>query len=132
MCCVQLNYHRAHPLVELISGHLGCGQWQFKILNQIPVLLHVQPFNRFDRFCIGPDQILDYQVESTTGKISQVNIQLTDDRYCIAHMPTSDLTYLDDMKQGSQPAPIMTHSKHSMVISLVVFCVISILMLSLS
>lgn len=132
MCCVQLDHHRAYPLVELISGHLGCGQWQFKTINQIPVLFHVQPFNRFDAFCIGPDQIIDYQIESTSGKNAQVNIQLTDDRYCIAHMPTSDLIHLDDMKQRSEPAPVLTRSKHSMVISLVIFSIISILMLSFS
>ncbi|NVK38437.1 MAG: hypothetical protein HWE18_10960 [Gammaproteobacteria bacterium] len=116
-------------MIEITSGHFGCGQWQFKIIDNIPVLSHFQAFNRFDAYCIGPDEVMDYEIQASTDEKTTVKIQFTHDRYCIAKLKTQDLERLEAMKQLWTPAPTAKQSHHSVLYSLFIFATVSLLLI---
>jgi len=102
---LHLAIDRSILLINVISGHLGSGDWKFKTENNVTFLVSVQPFNRHGEYRMGPNQILGYEIEQTLEKSSIINIKLSEERYCRAKMPTHDLAKLDTMVNSSDIAP---------------------------
>lgn len=97
-------------MIQVVSGHLGSGNWRFKEVDGITVLAHMQPFNADGEFRIGPDQVTRYEVEQTDGEQIIVNIHFSDERNCRAVMAPSDLAHLEVMVSSDQSAPEFKHS----------------------
>ncbi|MFT5594718.1 MAG: hypothetical protein ACI8SR_003110 [Oceanicoccus sp.] len=97
-------------MIQVVSGHLGSGNWRFKEVNGITVLAHMQPFNADGEFRIGPDQVTRYEVEQTDGEQIIVNIHFSDERNCRAVMAPSDLAHLEVMVSSDQSVPEFKHS----------------------
>ncbi|MGR6874969.1 hypothetical protein ACU6U9_22415 [Pseudomonas sp. HK3] len=112
-------------VIEVVSGHLGSGNWCFKSIDGITVLAHMQPFNRHNEFRIGPDQVLNYEIEESQNKKkhSKIRINLTGDRYCRAWVSSDDLNMLGQMVDSQQPAPEFKRENKIWVSGLIAFLI---------
>ena len=92
-------------MIDVISGDLGSGSWQFKTADGVTFLANVQHFNRHGEYRMGPDQVLGYEIEQTLENSLIINIQLSEERYCRVKMPAQERPKLDIMVNSSQSAP---------------------------
>lgn len=112
-------------MINVVSGHLGSGSWCFKDIEGVTILANVQHFNRHGEFHIGPDQVINYEIEaSASGKQpAKIKINFTHDRYCRALMTSEDLIKLDSMVASQHSAPTLKRDNQIWISVLLAFVI---------
>jgi len=110
-------------MIEMLTGHLGSGDW--KIIEQQGVLFlkHRLPFNPHSEFRVGANEILDVQVEKIEKKDHFVTITLTEDRWAKARVQPSDLDALLSLVSLKTCAPPIQSNQSAWVKGFVIFVV---------
>lgn len=110
-------------MVEVTSGHLGMGNWRFKEIDGVTVFTLIQAFNRHDEYRIGPNQVVNYEIEQTLENKLKIKMNLSDDRYCRAFISHEHLHHLDNMVKTDQTAPAAKQQNDVWIHGLMVFLV---------
>ena len=115
-------------MIQIQSGHLGCGSWRLKSEDGIPFLAHPQPFSRRQEFRLGPDQITSVDVQQEHHAHAIVRVNLTDERYFTAKMSLEELEGIRQMADDPRVAPIAKNEQNSWLSIVVVFAAACIVM----
>ena len=108
-------------MIEMISGHLGSGNWKGQQQDGQFYMSHRLPFSPRSEFRIGADEVLDVQVEAIKGSIRQIKITLTDERLCSAKANEKDFENLLKMVELDTPAPEPIDNQQAWVKGLILF-----------
>lgn len=114
-------------MIEIITGHLGCGCWHLKKIGSIPVLSNMQLLSQRDEFRIGPDQVIAVTKVRDEKKKVLVDIQFTQERHCQALINPTDFPILASMVNMTDKAPATKNQPQLWIISLAIVFLISII-----
>ena len=114
-------------MIHIFSGHLGSGDWKIKQQDGLYFLSHNLAFSPRNEYRIGCNEILDIQVEGIQDTHKVVDIQLSDDRSCKAHVDDQNLELLLKMLHHTDAAPDIKDNTQLWVKGFLVFIAASLI-----
>ena len=114
-------------MIEMLTGHLGSGDWKIVEQDGVRFLKHRLPFDPKGEYRVGANEILDVQVERIKDQMSVIRITLTEDRWAQARVNKPDLEALLALVPLSTDAPIIQNNQGIWVKGFIVFVVASLL-----